>query len=734
MSVLERFKYAFSATADQVARANKPITKKEATVTVGRKGNTGYFDVAETDEHLPALDGRLGSVIFDKMRRSDGKIEAILNAVKLPILQADYFVEPGSDDERDKQIAKMLEFNLFEDMSSTWQDIMTHILLMFDFGFMIQEKVYKMDNRKGSPTEGLFVFKDFAPRLPLSIDFWKYDKATRKLIIVKQIDSDGERIDLPIQKLLIYTNKKEGDNWEGRSMLRPIYRNWFVKDKLIKIDAIAHERLGAGVIALSAPKGVDDGSPQWSAAQTTVNKIHANENGGLVLGDGWKFEIVQGKGKGTDVVPSIKMHNQEMGVSILSQFLDLGTSETGNRALGSAFIDLFLKSIQSHVDSILSVINKFAIQEWVRFNFGEVGFFPKIKANKIKSLDTTEIAALSTAGLITPDFETENAIRRNEKLPEILEEDREAKIKAKKEKELKPENTEVPDDEKDDIAEDDNKDKSLHNTPKKSWQFVTSARELKPLIIDPETLAPEEKLVSLQAIDNALTEHQIPVEDTLLEMREKQIDDLIKKLIGGRKVQDLRVILKADMSKFLKAEYRDMRQIGREQVRDEKEQQQIGISFQELPPPEALGDITGARIDLEVEGSADKLKTIMTEIKITGIDQGLSGDDLEAFMVTESADINKSTWIGMAATAVNKGWGDGRRIQSLVFEKDIQYGFYSSILDSARCPNCESTQNQQTAIGGRHQLEDPRFVTPNPNCLGRTKCRCFTIYVFEDIA
>ena len=492
----------------------------------------------------------------------------------------------------------------------------------------------------------------------------------------------------------------------------------------MKIDAIKHDRLGVGVPTMSAPEGVTENTAEWKNAQATIDKIHANENGGIIKGFGWGFEIVQGEGKGTDVVPSINMHNQEMGVSVLSQFLDLGVSSSGNRALGTAFIDLFLKAIQSHVDSILSVINKFAIQEWVRFNFGDIGFFPKIKANKIKSLDTTEIAALSTAGLITHDFEIENAIRRNEKLPEIKEEDRDTKIAAKKKDEIKPDDTTIPEGKENDTA----------LSAKKHYSFVVSARELKPLIIDFDKLADEEKLVNLQAIDNTLSRNQIATEDTLLEMREKQIDNLINQLIGGRKVQNLSVILKADMAKFLKSEYRNMRKIGRGQVIEEREQQQKGFAMQELPPIEDLAEITAARLDLEVEGSANKLKTMLSEIMITGIDQGLSGEELEVFMREEGEGISTATWITMAATAINKGWGDGRRTQSVKFEDEISHGFYSSILDSARCPECERTQNLQTGEGGRHVLEDPRFVTPNPNCLGSTRCRCFTIYVFEDVA
>jgi len=44
-----------------------------------------------------------------------------------------------------------------------------------------------------------------------------------------------------------FTNGKEGENWEGVSLLRPAYKPWFMKSTLEKIDAIAHERQSLGV-------------------------------------------------------------------------------------------------------------------------------------------------------------------------------------------------------------------------------------------------------------------------------------------------------------------------------------------------------------------------------------------------------------------------------------------------------------------------------------------------------
>jgi len=731
-----------TATLEQKKNAKKPLTKKEGVEAVGRKGNTGYFDVAETDEHVPKLDGRAGSIIFDKIRRSDAQVESILNALKLPILQANYRIQPGSEDPQDILIAEQLSFNLFEDLSDSWQEVLGHILLQFDFGFSVLEKVYKFDNRPGSKTEGLFVFKNLSVRLPTSIEFWKYEKKTRSLTGIEQFDSDGERIFIPTKKILIFTHKKEGDNWEGRSVLRPIYRNWLIKDKLIKIDAIKHDRLGVGIPIMNAPEGVDETSERWGNAKASVKQIHANEIGGLVLGFGWKFEIAQGAGKGTDVVPSLKYHEQEMTKSILAQFINLGSTDSGSRALGGSFIDFFVKALQAHVDNFLDVINRFAIQEWVRFNYEGIENFPKLVADKIKDIDPQTLSEFVESGIITVDDSLEAQVRANNNLPEKEEPDEENPPPPESVDEPEPDDEDIPEGDEDDVPDGDELDKNgkpiaasvkkhKHKHKKHFARKALPVQDIPPLIIDEDSLAPEEKLVSFQAIDGQLNEAQGSLEDKIFAIRELQIEDLIVQLVAGRKTSNLRVIAVKDMASDSTKTYNNMRKNGRDQVLDEFERQTTGVGLAEIPPVKALPALFEENIELAVVGAADKLKSILANERIKGINLGLSGNELDNFLTAAGKNISKQTWVRIAALATNKGWGDGRREQSEKLKDKILYGFYSSILDANRCEVCEATQNEQSALGGRHELNDPRFITPNPLCLGDPQCRCFTIFVFD---
>src|SRR5438105_5103014 len=53
---------------------------------------------------------------------------------------------------------------------------------------------------------------------------------------------------IPVSRLVAYVWEPEDDgDWVGRSMLRACYRNWLVKDRLIRNDATKHERNSMGV-------------------------------------------------------------------------------------------------------------------------------------------------------------------------------------------------------------------------------------------------------------------------------------------------------------------------------------------------------------------------------------------------------------------------------------------------------------------------------------------------------
>lgn len=377
----------------------------------GVAGNTGYWGYSDTGEYLTKLDGSAGRVIFDKMRRNDHQVKAVLGAITLPIRQADYYMEPGSEDEKDVKIAKTLEDALLKNMTITWDDTVRHALLMLPFGFSALEKVYEYRN-------GLILPRKLDPRLPQSISHWKYDQNKHRLTHMVQQDTIGEEIEIPIEKLLVFTTEKEGDNWEGISILRSAYKAWYIKDTLEKINSIMHDRWGAGIPEMTVPKTVQRGTEQWNQAQKLLEDVHANEKGYILKNVEWDFKVVGGeKGKGTDVLGSIKYYDEAIATAMLAMFISLGTSKTGNRALGQTFFDAFLMAIQAWADYIAEVINRFCIRELVDLNW-TVENYPTFRVKRVQSLALQAIGYLVQTGALKWSQVLENDLRKMLRMPE----------------------------------------------------------------------------------------------------------------------------------------------------------------------------------------------------------------------------------------------------------------------------------------------------------------------------
>ena len=379
---------------------------------IGVAGNTGFWGSPLTGEHLRLLEGAAGRAVYDQMRRSDHQVGAVLKAITLPIRQADYFMDPASDDALDVEIAETLQQALLHGMTHTWDDTLRHALLMLPFGFSVLEKVYEY-------RDGLQLPRKLAARMPQSVERWEYDKRRRRLTHLVQRDADGQEIKIPIEKLLVFTHDKEGDNWEGMSILRTAYKGWFLKDDLEKTNAIMHARWGAGVPFFRTPPAVARGSEEWNEGTKALEGLHANEKAYLQYPNTWEGGVLGKEGRGTDVLGSIEYYDQAIAKAMLALHINLGTSKSGSRALGGTFVESFLMATQATADYVAEVFSRFCVRELVDLNWGVRRRYPTFRVRRIHRADLREIGFLVQSGALDADDSLQNTIRENLRMPPV---------------------------------------------------------------------------------------------------------------------------------------------------------------------------------------------------------------------------------------------------------------------------------------------------------------------------
>lgn len=677
---------------------------------VGSTGNAPVWNTMQTGEYLSKLSGSAGRAIFDEMRRSDPMIRAVRDAVDLPIIRAPWAVEPASEDAQDIEIAEAVEENLIGGgMTIAWADFLRQVMLMADYGFSVFEKVYEL-------RDGVIALHKLDPRLPTSITSWTYDSAKREVTHVVQLDPVSyKEIAIPIGKCVVFTNRREGDNWEGISDLRAAYGSWWMKNTLLKINAIKHDRYGAGVPVAEAPEGVKDSDSSWTNMETTLESIYSQEKSYIVMPSGWKVTLLSaGQNAGTDVLPSIRYLDEKIAVSVLAQFLNLGSTETGSRALGQSFIDFFLLALQQRADYIADILNRFVVRELVDYNWS-VEAYPTLTAGRIEPLALESIAKLKTAGALSADLELENSVRRVLGIAELeeLPETAAPAVEAPAE--------ETPDD-VEEAPEEEPADPEPEEAAARARGFDPQARELRP----------EERQIDWPRIAASLDASVEKTSAVLLGIRKTQIEKLALLLAGGKRSRDIVVPGKKDQYDELVRSYKAMKKVGAADMETEIRRQRPSAAGALRPraadpiEEETYDDLVLEELSLAVEGAGDKLKAIMAGLAIELRKQGKVGDELRKILLHKTEErIGDRTWEDMAHLATNAGYGRGRDDTAREYADLIDRSYRSGVLDTTICPVCLAKD------GKEHDWGDPEMMAPDPECEGGPRCRCVNIAVMK---
>lgn len=399
----------------QTNRTKKTASEKpKAGIEIGSTG-TNIFAGIVREEYLPELSGVRAIKTYDEMRKSDATVKAALSAIQLPIRRAQWFVTPGTDDDAGKEIAEFVSRALFDEMSITWDDFLRQALLNTTYGVMVFEKVFAMRDIDGAQR---IVWQKFAPRLPRSITAWEQTDGSAG---ITQTTNDAGSVSIPMEKLLIFTNDKEGDNWWGISVLRSAYKHWYIKKNLETIDAVGHERQGLGIPFVKLPTGATEADKRQ--AETILSNMRAHEEGYLVEPDNITVDFKDMKASGVkDAARAIDYHDREISKAVLAQFLSLGSGPSGSRALSEDHSNLFLQSIEAIANGIVDVINKYAVKQLVDLNFNGVQKYPYLDYAGISRTDidklTTSYQRLVQTGGITPTEQDEAYLRKVMGLPE----------------------------------------------------------------------------------------------------------------------------------------------------------------------------------------------------------------------------------------------------------------------------------------------------------------------------
>jgi len=421
--------------------------------SIGQRRYAGIF----SEEFLKELQGKRGIEVYREMSENDETIGAVIYAIETLIRQASWDVQPGGDSAKDKECAEFVK-SCMDDMQDTWTDTISEVLSYLVYGWSYHEIVYKRrtgnvrDPRQNSKwTDGLIGWQKLPIRAQETLYQWEYDDNDNLLGMTQLPPPRFIMATIPIEKALHFRTKSRKANPEGRSILRSAYRAWYFKRRIQEIEGMGIERDLAGFPVLYAPPGMDVWNPNIpqmvqtrQRSETIVRNVRRDSTEGLVLPDGWRFELVStGGARQFDTNAIIERYDTRIAMSVMADFILLGHQQVGSFALSSDKTKLFSMALGSYLNIICEVFNNQAIPRLIGMNadhFRGISDYPKlthgdVEAPNLKDM-STYIKEMTGSGVILPDEELEAYVRRVANLPERLEDqqfDQEARRRQRQE-------------------------------------------------------------------------------------------------------------------------------------------------------------------------------------------------------------------------------------------------------------------------------------------------------------
>lgn len=364
----------------------------------------------------------------DHMLRSDGQVSGVWKAIELAILQSIFDIAPykasgeRQPSPRDVKIAKFIG----EQVHEIWLDTLTQLVDYLPYGFALFEPVLAEDH-------GKVKLDRLAPRLQHTINGWEskngYLDSVNQYVWDNELETYRDDIWIPGKKILRFTNRQRGSNFEGESFFRGAYKHYLFKDAFYKFVAVGFERFFVGTPIGALPPGAT--TEQQDAFIAMLKGLRSNEYGyvyfGDVAGDIKLEDMISvltkqgGDDTGLGILEHIQHHDILIARSMLAQFIALGEKSAGTRALSSDMTDLFLMNLEAitgYICKIMSCGNRKefgGIKELVDLNFSDVAGYPTWTCGRTKKTDSAALGAvvaqLVQSGAMEPDDTLEHWLR-----------------------------------------------------------------------------------------------------------------------------------------------------------------------------------------------------------------------------------------------------------------------------------------------------------------------------------
>ena len=365
---------------------------------------------------------------FAKMGREDAQVASVLKALMLPIRRATWRIDPnGADVDVVARVSEDLRLPILGDDVArpfarragrvSWNEHVQKALLALQFGCMFFEQVYAVGD------DGEEHLVKLAPRLPGSISKINVARDGGLESIEQFADSKDRKAKspvIPVSRLVAYVHEPVDASWTGTSVLRPAYKHWVLRDRLLRLEYNTLDRNGMGVPVYTGSVDAVNKNEDLKNGADIAMSLRSGESSGAAIPAGAKLEIKGTSGQLVSPRAAIEYHDSMMAKAVLAHFLNLSDGG-GSYALAETQADLFIQALQTIAEWVADTATQHIVEDLVDVAFPEYGgTCPRVMCDPIaskKELTAEALSLLINAGLIIPDRDLEEDSRRRYTLP-----------------------------------------------------------------------------------------------------------------------------------------------------------------------------------------------------------------------------------------------------------------------------------------------------------------------------
>lgn len=318
---------------------------------------------------------------YERMLDTDETVAQGFDFLTLGVL-----VKLGEYDHENPKIKDFIN-EQFERMKGSLYLASQEILSAIWAGFSVTEINYALEN-------GKTVLDSLCTYHPFGIYFNVDDKGKLLDMGVKQYLITGSHVDIPTNKCIIYTHNSRFGNLYGKSAFKRVYKDWLLKDPILKMMARALDKFGTPLIVAMVPEGEinDPDKPGEKVQQLDyvlriLDDLQSQEAIAMTNSGENKADVKTltngGTGVGEAFISALNYVNKMIYRGLLLPSLIGDEGSKGSYSLGQKHFDTFQSVLDSIYENLTDVLIDQLVRRLIEFNFGTQNNYGKFPQRKL---------------------------------------------------------------------------------------------------------------------------------------------------------------------------------------------------------------------------------------------------------------------------------------------------------------------------------------------------------------